>query len=290
MTLRTLPGLTALQAPDGIEWTVPGPALDAYQPEIHAAADGERSISIYGVIGRSYYSDEPDNTDRRIAGALRSLGPGDITVQLNSPGGDFLHGAAIYNLLREHDGNVTVKIMALAGSAASVIAMAGDEILIPRAGFVFVHDASAIAIGNRYLTAAVTELLAEIDASMADVYAARAGVTTTVAAGWMDKSEGKGTMFRGEAAIKAGLADAILSEDQIGARAETPAPQQTKAVARLENVLAAAGMSRDERRSLIGDAIGSRAVAGDLDPSDAVARLATAAGLGRLIADIKSGI
>ncbi|MFT2622165.1 head maturation protease, ClpP-related, partial [Escherichia coli] len=67
----------------------------------------------------------------------------------NSPGGDMFEGLAIYNLLREHEGEVNVKVLGLAASAGSVIAMAGDTVQIARAGFLMIHNAWVVAMGNR---------------------------------------------------------------------------------------------------------------------------------------------
>ncbi|TKA83994.1 Clp protease ClpP, partial [Sulfitobacter sp. 15WGC] len=81
-----------------------------------------------GEIGGGDYGDGV--TSKRIAGALRSIGERDVRVDINSPGGDFFEGVAIYNMLREHKAKVTVNVLGLAASAASVIAMAGDEIKV----------------------------------------------------------------------------------------------------------------------------------------------------------------
>ena len=113
-----------------------------------------------------------------------------MVVNINSPGGDFFEGVAIYNLLREHQGRVTVQVMGLAASAASVIAMAGDQILMGDGSFLMIHNAWAVAIGNRHDMADAAKLLEPFDTAMAKVYAARSGVTEAEAARMMDERPG----------------------------------------------------------------------------------------------------
>ncbi|WP_034085582.1 head maturation protease, ClpP-related, partial [Pseudomonas aeruginosa] len=111
-----------------------------------------------------------------IAGALRAIGGDvDVTVNINSPGGDVFEGLAIYNLLREHKGKVTVNIIGLAASAASFIAMAGDEIRIGRAAFLMIHNAWLIAMGNRNDLREIADWLEPFDMTLADIYAQRTG-------------------------------------------------------------------------------------------------------------------
>src|SRR5690606_30844040 len=105
-----------------------------------AVDDEERTIGIYDVIGQDFWTGE-GVTAKRVAAALRSMGAGPVTVYINSPGGDVFEGLAIYNLLREHKGEVTVKVMGLAASAAPVIEMAGDVVQVPRARFLMILNA-----------------------------------------------------------------------------------------------------------------------------------------------------
>src|SRR3546814_17580446 len=84
-------------------------------------------------------------------------------------------GIACYNVLREHPQTVTVKVMGMAASAASIIAMAGDQIEIGAASFLMIHNCWVMAMGNRHDMAETAEWLASFDAAMADVSAARSG-------------------------------------------------------------------------------------------------------------------
>ena len=121
-------------------------ALDRWDGGIKAAATDDNSISVFDVIGQDYWGEGV--TAKRIAGALRAMNGADVTVNINSPGGDMFEGLAIYNLLREYEGRVTVKVLGIAASAASVIAMAGDEIQIGRGAFLMIHNCWVYAMGT----------------------------------------------------------------------------------------------------------------------------------------------
>jgi ATP-dependent Clp protease protease subunit len=187
-------------------------ALAKWKPGIHAAVGRQAAsvISIYDVIGQDPWTGE-GVTSKRVAGALRAIGSSDVTVNINSPGGDFFEGIAIYSLLREHPHNVTVKVMGLAASAASIIAMAGDKIEISDIGFLMIHNAWALAVGNRHDMREAADTLEPFDDAMAGLYAARAGVDKAEAAAWMDKE----TWFNGNQAIEAGIADALLPSTEL---------------------------------------------------------------------------
>lgn len=250
MSLRRLPDIRAFERPagDGLSPIPADPALARWKPGIHAVtADASSTISIYDVIGQDPWTGE-GVTAKRIAGALRAIGSNDVTVNVNSPGGDFFEGIAIYSLLREHPHNVTVKVMGLAASAASIIAMAGDRVEISSVGFLMVHNAWALAVGNRHDMREAADTLEPFDDAMAELYAARAGVDKAEAAGWMDKE----TWFNGNQAIEAGLADALLPATEIEQTDDTGA-KALAAVRRVDAALARQGMPRSERKSLLGE-------------------------------------
>lgn len=248
MSLRKLPEIKAFDGLAALSFEPDESALAKWRPGVQAAVEGDDSvISIYDVIGEDFWTGE-GTTSKRIAGALRRIGPGEVTVNVNSPGGDFFEGIAIYNLLREHPARVTVKVMGLAASAASVIAMAGDEIQISEVGFLMVHNAWAIAVGNRHDFREAAAMLEPFDDAMAGLYASRAGVAKPEAAAWMDAE----TWFNGGRAVEAGLADGLLPSSQIA----EDTSQSTKSLAaarRVEAALAKQGLPRNERRSLIGE-------------------------------------
>lgn len=270
MTLRKLPEAKAFTRPQSYQYDAPAEALDKWRPRA-AEADGN-TISIYDVIGEDYWSGE-GITARRIAGALRAIGKKPVTVNVNSPGGDMFEGLAIYNLLREHPAEVTVRVMGLAASAASVIAMAGDKIEMGLGSMLMIHNSWGVVVGNQDDMREAADTFAEFDAAMADIYAARTGQKNDDVAAMM-KAE---TWLRAERAIDAGFADATFDAPEYE---DQPDAGQKKALARLDATLARAGMPRVERRALFREAAGTPSAAGTATPSagfdaDAFARLMT---------------
>ena len=183
--------------------------------------------------------------------------PGDIVLRINSPGGDIFDGIAIYNDLVRHAGHVRVEIVGLAASAASLIAMASDEIAIADNAFMMIHRAWTIAVGNEADHAAAAELLRGIDRAMASTYVVRTGQQLAAVRQLMDAE----TWFDGQAAIDAGLADELLPTVEARARfdlsvfakapAELAAPERGITTIRdVEAALRDAGASRSQARAL----------------------------------------
>lgn len=265
MTIRSLPAVANVRPIGGIQFSLPARAMDRWNPGVRAAdADTDRSISVYDVIGYDYWSGD-GVTSKRIAGALRGMGEGPVTVNINSPGGDMFEGLAIYNLLREHPGEVTVRVMGLAASAASVIAMAGDTIQIARAGFFMVHNAWVVAMGNRNDLVEAAAWLEPFDRAMADIYAARTGDSIDEVLRIMDAE----TWIGGADAIERGMADELLPSDQV--EKGTKAAASLAAVRKVEALLRQTGMAKAEAVRLIsemkagaGDPVGH----GEGDPAD----------------------
>ena len=276
MSLRPLPELQARKLPDVCAFHVDDDALNRFEPLAPRAAAEDASISILDVIGQDDWTGE-GVTSKRIAGALRAIGEQAVTVNLNSPGGDFFEGVAIYNLLRQHPAKVTVNILGLAASSASIIAMAGDEVRIGKTGFIMVHNAWVVAVGNRHDLAEAATMMEPFDDAMASLYADRSGKKKAEAARWMDDE----TWFNGEEAVDLGLADAFLPGD---ATIAGSAKGAAKAERRTENALIRAGLSRSERRSLITELKGGTQDAAPNATQDA----GTLAAIERLSAIIRS--
>lgn len=265
MSMKNLPGAPMGRPSASVRSEILPRALERWNPGVMAAADGDedRTISMYDVIGYDYWTGD-GVTARRIAGALRSMGPGPVTVNINSPGGDMFEGLAIYNLLREHQGPVTVKVLSLAASAASVIAMAGDTVQIARAGFLMIHNAWVIASGNRNDMRAIADWLEPFDMAMADIYAARTGSDQGAMVKLMDAESWIG----GSAAIDQGFADELLPSDQIG---KGEAKAQAHAARRIEAALRASGLPKTEAMRLISEiksGMGDPSGSGEGDPTE----------------------
>jgi len=174
---------------------------------------------------------------------LRSLEGKAVTVNINSPGGDLFEGLTIYNQLREYPGKVTVKILGLAASAASIIAMSGDEIQIGRSAFLMIHNTWGMAVGHRHDFADMAEKMAPFDLAMREIYVARTGMDETTITEMMDRE----TWMNGGEAIGKGFADALLPADSTQQDNDSP----IAALRKLDALLAKANTPRAERRGLL---------------------------------------
>ena len=236
------------------------------------------------MIGYDYWTGE-GVTAKRVAGALRALGKGPVTVNVNSPGGDLFEGLAIYSLLREHEGEVTVRVLGLAASAASVVAMAGDTVQIARAGFLMVHNAWLLLAGNRHDFRDTADTMEPFDGAMADIYAARTGGDVKAMAKLMDAE----TWIGGSSAVDQGFADELLPSDQVGA---DKASARVVAVRRMEMALRASGMPKSDAVRLIsefktslraGGSAGDPGATGGGEPADLSEAAAFAASLTKIL-------
>lgn len=213
--------------------------------EVRAEAiAGDNVISIYDVIGSDFFGEGV--TAKRISAALRSIGEDkDIVVAINSPGGDFFEGASIYNLLAQHKGHVTVKVIGMAASAASIIAMAGDTIEVSKVGFLMVHNAWAGVSGNRHDLEQAADTLGKLDASMRDLYSARTGMDAKAVTKMMDSE----TWLGADEAVENGFADAVIEVKQVESDKDG---KKAKALAKrtIEMALAKGGFTRQEREEI----------------------------------------
>lgn len=143
------------------------------------------------------------------SGVLRALcnASGEITVRINSPGGSALDGVAIYTALNRYDGRVIVEIEGLAASAASIIAMAGDEIRVAQGAMMMVHECWAYTQGPAEDHESTAAMLRKLNAEVATIYAARTGkseseiLSLMAYEAWMGASE----------AVSLGFADSAIS-------------------------------------------------------------------------------
>lgn len=228
---------------------------------VRALERGDNVITMFDMIGEDFWSGG-GITAKSVASQLRAIGDRPVEVQINSPGGDMFEGIAIYNVLREHSQAVTVKIMGMAASAASIIAMAGDTVEIGAASFIMIHNCWVFAIGNRHDMAEMAEWLQPFDAAMADVYAARTGQKAQDVAKWMDAE----TFMSGAQAIERGFADALLSADKLttdeNAKADDRKVNDLRA---MELQLVSAGLTRTQARDRINRIKGTPGAATDDD-------------------------
>lgn len=144
-------------------------------------------------------------TAQNLVSELAALNVAEITVHLNSPGGDVFDGIAIMNSLRDHPANVVIKVDALAASIASVIAQAGNKIIMGRNSTMMIHNASGFAMGEAEALIKMAELLTATTENIASIYAERAGGTK---AQWL-KVMAVETWYTADEAVAAGLADEV---------------------------------------------------------------------------------
>lgn len=245
MSLRKLPEIKAAEVLRNASWEIPNTVESRWSPQIHGAADSDiGTISVYEGIGEQW--DGSGVTAKRIAGALRSIGNKDVVVSINSPGGDFFEGVAIYNLLREHPARVTTRVVGLAGSAASIIAMAGDTVEIAKAGFFMIHNAWAVVVGNRHDMSDAIDALSTFDEAMAEVYSDRTGMAANKIAKMMDAD----TWINGTEAVDMKFADALLPADQV-VEEKTASTKAEFALRTIDTALAKQGIPRSQRREML---------------------------------------
>lgn len=236
-------------------------AFDRWNPAIKASDENDNTIGIYDPIGYDYW-DDSGVTAKRISAALRSLDGADVVVNINSPGGDVFEGLAIYNLLREYKGHVTVRVLGVAASAASFIAMAADEIQISRAGFFMIHNAWTGLWGNRNDLRETADFLEQIDDTIADIYHVKSGLSMDELKADMDKER----WINGRDAIDSGFADAFLPSDVVVEDTKNFTKEKV-AAHKADILLAKAGMSRSSRRELIQDLKGTPGATNQATPS-----------------------
>lgn len=244
------PGAMPLPVRQDVHAFTPAPVFDRWSADaagIRAVAIDDNVITMFDAIGEDFWSGG-GVTAKKVAAQLRAIGDRPVEVQINSPGGDMFEGIAIFNVLREHPQDITVKVMGMAASAASIIAMAGDRIEIGAASFVMIHNCWVMAVGNRHDMAETAEWLAPFDQAMVDLYAMRTGQKAQDIAKWMDAE----TFMSGSQAVERGFANGLLSSDTLTDDPEARTrDRDVNALRAMELTLISGGASRTEARARI---------------------------------------
>lgn len=197
------------------------------------------TIKLFGLIGAGGVN------AAAFIDKLTEAGPGPVVVEINSTGGDVFEAVAIFNALRRH-GNVTTRVVALAASAASIVALGGKRVEIARGALMMVHSASSSMSGTAAELRDHADLLEKVSAQLADIYATRTGKTAAEVVAWLARD----TWFDADEAKAAGLVDEIVdgfgaiaaawsfssAPAAIAARLDTEAPLRAEIV-RLEGEL-----------------------------------------------------
>nr|DAS60630.1 MAG TPA: Putative ATP dependent Clp protease [Caudoviricetes sp.] len=164
----------------------------------------ERTLFLNGTIAEESWFDD-DITPQLFKDELNS-GSGDITVWINSPGGDCVAAAQIYNMLMDYKGNVTVKIDGIAASAASVIAMAGTKVLVSPVSMLMIHNPMTAAFGNSDEMQKAIEMLGSVKDSIINAYEIKTGLSRAKLSHLMDAE----TWMDANKAVELGFADEIM--------------------------------------------------------------------------------
>jgi len=225
-----LPQMSVANKPAGLKLKTPASALAKWDKTLLAAKSTEPvcTIDVMGEIGDSGWGDDC-TTALMVKAQLEAAGKAPVLVTINSPGGDAFEGIAIYNLLRAHVGNVTVNVLGLAASAASIIAMAGDKIVMGEGAFLMIHSAWGLVMGNRNDLREFADMLDKVDTSVAELYARRSKQSVADVLAMMEAE----TWLTGAEAVKKGFADEAIADKKTKAKAATRKPVFAQAPAAL---------------------------------------------------------
>ena len=180
-------------------------------PEVMPEAEQKpaaRTLHLNGTIAEESWFDD-DVTPQMFLDELMA-GTGDIDVWINSPGGDCVAAARIYNMLMEYPGNVTVKMDGIAASAASVIAMAGTKVLMSPVSMLMIHNPMTVAFGDSAEMQKAIEMLSSVKDSIINAYEIKTGLSRAKLSHLMDAE----TWMDANKAVELGFADGILSRDE----------------------------------------------------------------------------
>ena len=167
----------------------------------------ERTLFLSGTIAEESWFDD-EITPQLFKDELMS-GSGNITVWINSPGGDCVAAAQIYNMLMDYKGNVTVKIDGIAASAASVIAMAGTKVLVSPVSMLMIHNPMTAAFGNSDEMQKAIEMLGSVKDSIINAYEIKTGLSRAKLSRLMDAE----TWMDANKAVELGFADEIMQRN-----------------------------------------------------------------------------
>lgn len=167
----------------------------------------ERTLFLNGTIAEdSWFDDEV--TPQIFKDELNS-GTGNITVYINSYGGDCVAAAQIYNMLTNYNGKVTIKIDGIAASAASVIAMAGGKVLMSPVSVIMIHNPLTMVCGDHKEMEKAIDMLAEVKESIINAYEYKTGLSRAKLSHLMESE----TWMNANKAVELGFADGISEKE-----------------------------------------------------------------------------
>lgn len=224
-----------------VQFDIAPKVMELYNPNIRlqTEASEDNDIEIFGDIDSWWYGLE--YLDSR----LREVGNKDVNILINSGGGSLFEGVAMYNRLKMHKGKVTTKVIGIAASSASIIAMAGDEIEIAPTATIMIHNGSVPIYANKEQMRETADLLEQFDDNIANLYHTVTGITVDEIKAMMTNE----TFIIGDKAIELGFATALIDEAKIKETENKPEISAHK----VDLIMAKAGISRKERRELLKD-------------------------------------
>lgn len=224
--------------------------------EVKAASNDQTEIFVTDVLGW------PFNDINAMVRDLSSIKTKDILVRLNSPGGDPIDTFSLYHAFKNHPANVVFRIEALAASAASFLALAGNEVQAYSSSLMMIHLSSVVAIGNRYDLSEISAILEKIDSNMQDIYTAKTKIGKKEMAQmmadetWMTAKEAqdKGfidTILESGKTVKAQFDLSIFNHIPDGISAEREGKELSER--EIERALRDAGGSRSFAKSIVAE-------------------------------------
>lgn len=174
----------------------------------------DAEITIYEEIGDSWwggvsaksFSDEL----KGIASTVKNL-----SVRINSPGGNVFDGISIYNRLKQHKATVTVYVDGLAASIASIIALAGDEVVMGEGALMMIHKPMSCVCGNQIDMEAMVQRLDDVEDQLLNIYKKKTGIDRTELKNMLAAENGEGTWMSAQEALDFGFADKIMDSEDI---------------------------------------------------------------------------
>lgn len=176
---------------------------------LNAATEDKAQIFMYGTINSYSWSDSISS--KQVKQALSEVSAKEVHVHINSPGGDVFESIAIHNLLKNHDAEIIIHVDGLAASGASIIAMAGDKIVMPSNTMMMIHRAATYCFANAEGLKKIASKLEKIDASVTASYKTRfIGDSEDLETLLSDE-----TWFTAEECVALGLADEVVDEIEL---------------------------------------------------------------------------
>ena len=215
--------------------------------DIYRRADGSGELQLDGVLEteESWWMSDGTVVAREFRRALKACK--DVTVYINSPGGDVMAGAEIYTALREHSqsgrGHVTVKISGIAASAASVVAMAGDTILMSPVAYMMIHNPWSIAQGDARTMRQTADVLDTVAEGLIAAYQLRTGKSRDEITAMLDAE----TYMSAQECVDEGFADGILYQDGTIGSDDTHKATKARMTSKAYGAQAVCALIRDHR-------------------------------------------